>query len=305
MMRWFRAWVVALALAAAAACGGGSSSPSPNPAPTPGPTPIPSPVPQSAVLVGAGDIGMCGSAGPERTATLLDKVDGIVFTAGDNAYFQGTAAQFAQCYDPSWGRHKDRTFPAPGNHEYETAGATAYFNYFGERAGTPGLGYYSFTAGAWHVVSLNSNVPATDGSPQMQWLRSDLTATRARCVAAIWHHPLFSSGRNGPSPVMRDVWRALRELGADVVIVGHDHLYERFARQDETGRATSEGLRQFTVGTGGAELTDVVRSTANSERVMANVYGVLKLTLTADAYSWQYIVAPPSTFTDTGSDTCR
>ena len=294
----FPASVVALTLAMAAACG------DPGPGPTPMPPPPPPP-PQTAVIVGAGDIGMCGSAGPERTATLLDSIDGTVFTAGDNAYFQGTAGQFAQCYDPSWGRHKDRTYPAPGNHEYETPGASAYFSYFGDRAGTPGLGYYAFIAGPWRVVSLNSNVAASDGSPQMQWLRNDLTMNRPRCVAAIWHHPLFSSGQNGPSPVMRDMWRALRELGADIVIVGHDHLYERFARQDENGRATSDGLRQFTVGTGGAELTNVVRSSPNSEARMANIFGVLKLTLSAESYSWQFIAAPPSTYTDTGSDTCR
>ncbi len=271
----------------------------------PGPSgPAPFSVLSTGVLVGAADIAMCGSQGTEGTAALLDLVDGTVFTAGDNAYFQGTAAQYRHCYEPTWGRHKGRTRPAPGNHEYETAGATAYFDYFGPNAGPPGLGYYSFTVGPWHVVSLNSNIPAGEGSAQLQWLRQDLAATNARCVAAIWHHPLFSSGQNGPQPMMREVWRVLRDLGADVVIAGHDHIYERFARQDETGRATSSGLRSFVVGTGGAELTRPVRASPNSEvRFAAN--GVLKLTLTQDSYSWQFLPVLPSPFADSGSDSCR
>lgn len=273
---------------------------------SPGPTGPPSPPPPvlSGVLVGAGDIAMCGSRGTEATAALLDLVDGTVFTAGDNAYFQGSAAQYNQCYDPTWGRHKGRTRPAPGNHEYETAGASAYFDYFGPSAGPRGAGYYSFTVGPWHIVSMNSNVPAGEGSAQLQWLREDLAATTARCVAAIWHHPLFSSGQNGPQPIMRDVWRVLREAGADVVISAHDHSYERFARQDESGRATTGGLRQFTIGTGGAELTNPVRMSANSE-VRGAAFGVLKLTLNPESYSWQFLPVPPATFSDSGLDNCR
>ena len=275
----------------------------PQPSGPTGPSPPPPPV-TSATLVGAADIALCGSRGTEGTATLLDGVDGTVFAAGDNAYFQGTMTQYMQCYDPTWGRHKGRTRPAPGNHDYETPGASAYFDYFGSSAGPRGLGYYSFTVGAWHVVSLNSNVPAGEGSAQLQWLREDLGATNARCVAAIWHHPLFSSGQNGPQAMMHDVWRVLREAGADVVISGHDHIYERFARQDETGRATTGGLRQFTVGTGGAELTSAGRVTANSE-VRGSAFGVLKLTLNPESYSWQFLPVPPATFSDSGIDNCR
>src|SRR5688572_13554483 len=272
----------------------------------PGPTGPPSPPPPvlSGVLVGAGDIAMCGSRGTEATAALLDLVDGTVFTAGDNAYFQGTMSQYNQCYDPTWGRHKGRTRPAPGNHEYETAGASAYFDYFGPSAGPRGAGYYSFTVGPWHIVSMNSNVTAGEGSAQLQWLRDDLAATTAKCVAAIWHHPLFSSGQTGPQPIMRDVWRVLREAGADVVISGHDHIYERFARQDESGRATTGGLRQFTIGTGGAELTNPVRTSANSE-VRGAAFGVLKVTLNPESYSWEFLPVPPATFSDSGLDNCR
>jgi hypothetical protein len=258
----------------------------------------------TGTLVGAGDIAVCGSRATTATADLLELIDGTVFTAGDNAYFQGTAAQYAQCYDPTWGRHKGRTRPSPGNHEYESPGAGPYFDYFGDSAGPRGQGYYSFDVGPWHIVSMNSNVPAGEGSPQMQWLRGDLAATNARCVAAIWHHPVFSSGQNGPQTQMREVWRVLRELGADVVIAGHEHLYERFARQDETGRPTSGGLRQFTVGTGGADLTNPTRLSPNSE-VRFGTHGVLKLTLSPESYSWQFIAIPPGSVSDSGSDTCR
>jgi 3',5'-cyclic AMP phosphodiesterase CpdA len=290
-----RCAVPATLLIATIACADRNSLPGPDPPPPPN---------QVGVLVGAGDIAICGSAGTEGTAALLDRIDGTVFTAGDNAYFQGTEAQFRQCYDPTWGRHKARTRPAPGNHEYETAGAAPYFAYFGMNAGPPGRGYYSFTVGSWHVISLNSNVNATDGSPQMQWLLQDLADNPARCTAAIWHHPLFSSGVNGPVPIMRDVWRALRVANADVVISGHDHLYERFGPMDEAGRATAGGLRQFTVGTGGAELTPAVRSGPNSE-VRASVHGVLKLTLRPESYDWEFVPVPPEGFRDSGSVMCR
>jgi acid phosphatase type 7 len=307
-MATVRLRTLAAGLIVAAAAGCGDSRTPPGPTGPPPSQPIAAPpagiVSSTGVLVGAGDIAMCGSQGTEGTADLIDLIDGTVFTAGDNAYFQGTAQQYRQCYDPTWGRHKGRTRPAPGNHEYETDAARAYFDYFGASAGPPGRGYYSFKVGPWHVVSMNSNVPAGEGSAQLQWLRDDLAATDARCVAAIWHHPLFSSGQNGPQPMMRAVWRVLRELGADLVIAGHDHIYERFARQDEAGRGTSSGLRSFVVGTGGAEQTRPLRQSANSE-MRAITSGVLKLTLSPETYSWQFLSVPPDTFTDSGSDSCR
>jgi calcineurin-like phosphoesterase family protein len=269
-----------------------------------GPSPGPGPGHSLGVLVGAGDIGMCGSTGPESTARLLDDIDGTVFTAGDNAYFQGTAQQFRDCYDPSWGRHRSRTRPAPGNHEYESAGAAPYFAYFGANAGPPGLGYYSFNVGEWHIVSLNSSVSMTTGSAQQAWLRDDLASHNASCVAAIWHHPLFSIGPNGPMPETRELWRTLYEAGADVIINGHDHFYARFARQTPDGVAdTSRGIRQFVVGTGGAELVGFPRAAPNVE-TRISAFGVLKLTLRPGTYDWQFIAANSSQ-SDSGSDVCR
>ena len=169
------------------------------------------------VFVGAGDIGWCGLPGAAATARLMDTIGGDVFTAGDNAYMSGTMQQFRDCYDPFWGRFRGRIHASPGNHEYETPGATPYFDYFGGDAGPSGLGYYSFPLSAWHVISLNSNIGVTAGSPQGQWLRGDLAASsQAKCTIAIWHHPLFTSGQNGENPNMRDFWRMLYAAGVDV-----------------------------------------------------------------------------------------
>jgi hypothetical protein len=257
-------------------------------------------------FVGAGDIGWCGSADPEATARLLDAIPGTVFTTGDNAYMEGSAKNFAECYDPNWGRHKARTYPSPGNHDYGTPGAAGYFTYFGSRAGPPGLGYYSFDLGNWHVVSLNSTVARGAGSAQLAWLRNDLETNRRACSIAFWHNPLFTSGPNGPEPGMRDIWRLLYEFNVDVVLNGHEHLYERFAPQDPDGRAdAARGIRQFIVGTGGARLYKVAARHPNSEAVTF-AYGVLKLTLRATDYQWQFISVPGSGDSgDSGSDRCR
>lgn len=286
----------ALALAAALtyACGGNGPTGPPPPPPT-----------GSHVLVGAGDIAVCGSAGTEQTAAMLDGIQGTVFTAGDNAYFQGTAADFRNCYEPTWGRHKARTRPAPGNHEYESAGAAPYFTYFGPNAGPPGLGYYSFEAGPWHVVSLNSNIPASLGSPQYEWLLEDLSSRNARCVAAIWHHPLFSSGTtSGAAPMMRDIWRLLQQHAAEFVVAGHEHAYERFAPLDSTGRPTADGLRQFVAGTGGAPLYTFVGPVAPGSESRVSAWGLLKFTLNAETYAWEF-VAVGGAIRDSGSAPCR
>ena len=273
------------------ACGGSSAPTAPS---TAGP----------AVLVGAGDISVCGLDGATQTAALLDHIDGTVFTAGDNAYLHGTAQEFSGCYEPTWGRHKSRTRPQAGNHDYESPGAEPYFAYFGASAGTPGLGYYSFSIGAWHVVSLNSNIPAGEGSAQMAWLKSDLAGNPSQCLAAIWHYPLFSSGPNPIEPAMREVWRALEQANAEFVVNGHDHIYERFAPQDINGRATAAGIREFVVGTGGAAHYAVGPLKPNSE-VQASVWGVIKFTLRPGAYDWEFLPVGGETFRDSGSDTCH
>ena len=288
--------VLACCGAVAVACGNSITGPPPPPPPPPPPA-------GNHILVGAGDIGVCGSAATEQTAAMLDRIEGTVFTAGDNAYFTGSASDFQNCYDPTWGRHKQRTRPTPGNHEYESAGAAPYFAYFGPNAGPPGLGYYSFEAGPWHVVSLNSMASASLGSPQYQWLQSDLQTRNARCVAAIWHHPLFSSNQNGPSLHMRDVWQLLQEARAEIVINGHEHAYERFVPLDASGRPTPEGIREFVVGTGGAELYAFPRVAPGSE-VRIAAHGLLKLSLTSDAYGWEF-VGTNGNIRDSGAATCR
>ncbi|MBI2189432.1 MAG: metallophosphoesterase [Acidobacteria bacterium] len=269
----------------------------------PAPPTIPAPVlpagPQT--FVGAGDIAMC-DANSEATARLLDGIGGTVFTLGDNAYFHGTREEFRDCYDPTWGRHRSRTRPVPGNHEYESPGAQPYFEYFGVNAGPPGLGYYSFDVGGWHAVALNSNIAIGDGSAQAAWLRADVARSQARCTIAYWHHPLFSSGSGGTAAV-RDVWRILYDAGADVVLVGHDHFYERFGPQDPGGRPDpARGLRQFTVGTGGAVLYQAGPAAPNSEARRA-AFGVLRLTLASGGYDWEFVaVSGPG---DAGTATCH
>ena len=276
--------------------GGPASPTSPT---TPAPVPPPA-LAREAVLVGAGDIAECGREGAVKTAALLDGIPGTVFTAGDNVYMHGTPKEF-ECYDASWGRHRGRTYPTPGNHDYETPDANGYFQYFGERAGPMGRGYYSFEAGTWHVVSLNSNVAYQEGSAQLQWLRRDLQQAQARCVAAIMHHPLVSSGPNGDNPHVRDLWRALQEAGADIVVAAHDHLYERHARLNPDGRPDSKGARLFIVGTGGASLYGIggLRPTTEAR---ATVWGVIKLILQPGTYRWEFHSVEG--VLDSGFDTC-
>ncbi|MBA3372275.1 MAG: metallophosphoesterase [Euzebyaceae bacterium] len=173
--------------------------------------------PRAPVLVGAGDIATCTGTKDSATADLLDGIAGTVFTTGDHAYDNGTAEEFAKCYEPTWSRHRVRTRPTPGNHDYYSAGATAYFDYFGHRAGAAGKGYYSYNLGSWHVVALNSNISVTKGSAQERWLRADLVANPANCTVAYWHHPLFSSGAGGGGSSVRPLWDALYAAGVDVV----------------------------------------------------------------------------------------
>lgn len=298
-------FIAALALAG---CGGNPlTAPSAQPGPTvPPTTPIADPTPIAPttpqVFVGAGDIAACDS-NAEATARLLDGIGGTVFTLGDNAYFHGSESDFSRCYDPTWGRHRSRTRPVPGNHDYETPGASAYYAYFGGAAGPAGLGYYSFEIGSWHAVALNSAIPVSPGSAQAAWLMADLAAHPVRCTVAYFHHPLFTSGPNGPAVEVRELWRILHAAGADVILNGHEHFYERFAPQTPAGVAdTANGIRAFIAGTGGAPLYGFGNVQPNSE-VRMTAFGVLKLTLAATSYTWEFV--PVSGPADSGTANCH
>jgi len=258
------------------------------------------------VVVGAGDIADCRTTADSATAALVDHIQGTVVVIGDNVYPSGTAASYDDCYDPTWGRFKARTKPASGNHEYLVAGATGYFGYFGAAAGDPSKGYYSYDLGTWHIVVLNSNcsfVSCASTSAQAGWLRANLAANKGKDVLAYWHHPRFSSGTHGSSMVLQPLWEILYAAGADVILSGHDHDYERFARQDPWGRAdTPYGIREFVVGTGGGGLRPRNWHAPNSQ-AFSSTHGVLKLTLRKGAYDWSFVPIAGSTFTDSGTTT--
>ena len=258
------------------------------------------------VLVGAGDISNSGS-GDSATAALLDNIAGTVFTTGDNVYNDGTATEFNNYYNPTWGRHKSRTRPSPGNHDYNTSGATGYYNYFGAQAGPSGRGYYSFDLGNWHVVSLNSNISMSAGSAQEQWLRADLAASTKPCTIAYWHHPLFTSGANhSPSTSTRPLYQALYDYNADVAVFGHNHQYERFAPMNPNGALdNARGLRPFVAGMGGASHYGFGTIQPNSVARNSTAYGVLKFTLHANSYDWQFVPVAGQSYSDSGTGSCH
>jgi len=269
--------------------------------------------PSPPVVVAAGDIADCRRESDEATARLVRGVNGTVLTLGDEAYPAGTAEDFGECYDPTWGRFKDRTKPVPGNHEYDTEGAEGYFEYFGKAAGDPDEGYYSYNLGSWHLVALNSNCEEIGGcdesSPQVSWLEADLAANDDKgCTLAYMHHPRFSSGvKHGNTHYIKPLWEVLYEAGADVVLSGHEHNYERFAPQDPGGGADPQrGIRQFVVGTGGGKgLYPILEPLANSEVHNDETYGVLKLTLNPKSYEWRFVPVEGETFSDSGSARCH
>lgn len=293
------------ALILAAACNGSPTSPSQPGPPVGGPPgpPPPNPTGQTVVVGAVGDIGLCGSDGIAQTARIAEGIDGQILLAGDLAYSQGSMSDYLRCFDPIWGEFRRRWRPAPGNHEYETPGAAGYFQYFGPAAGNGFRSFYAFRTGDWQVLMLDSNIPAGLGSQQYDFVRSELSASNLTCTLAVWHHPVFSSGPNGPISVMRDVWRLLQEHGADVVVTGHDHLYERFGKQDIDGRSDPRGIREFIAGTGGAQLYDFMRITPNSQ-VRIKSYGVLRLTLSPASYEWAFIDATGA-IADSGTDSCH
>ena len=273
---------------------------------------------KGVTVYAAGDIARCayrdpaysGAADTAATvaAGLAQDPEAVVLALGDLTYPNGAKKEFTDCYAPTWGRFKDRTWPAPGNHEYYTPGAKPYFEWWGARAGR---GYYSFELGTWHIISLDSNLAPAAHAAQLDWLRADLAAHPAHCTLAYWHHPLYSSGGHGSIPKMRDAWKLLYAAGAELVLSGHDHDYERFAPQDADGRLDpTHGIRQFVVGTGGAYPTPFLFTVPHSEVRDSNRTGVLRLRLYTGGYGWEFVestrlasfsVAPP----DRGSAACH
>ena len=276
------------------------------------------------VIAAAGDIA-CSSTTPTATkcrqrATsdlLVNSGLSAVLTLGDLQYQNATLSSFIKSYEPTWGRVKPITFPAAGNHEYKTAGAKGYFDYFNGaqystgRAGDRDKGYYSFDIGTWHLIALNSGdhcvpVECGKGSPQEQWLRADLAAHPAKCTLAFWHHPRFNSGHGSNATEMQALFQALYDADADVVLGGHAHDYERFARQNPAGKLdAARGIRQFVVGTGGAFFTSLSTTKPNSQVRNASTYGVLMLTLHPNSYDWRFVPEAGKSFTDSGTDSCH
>lgn len=250
-----------------------------------------------------GDIGWCGSAAIPLTARLIERSEGQLLLSGDLAYMQGSMTDFQRCFEPFYGQFRHRWRPVPGNHEYDTPNAAGYFQFFGNAAGPAGRGYYSFRTGDWLVLMLDSNVATNPGSPQYEFVRTELQINRNPCAMAVWHHPLFTSGPNGPSVGLRDLWALLQSYQADVVVTGHEHFYERFGRQDAAGRADSLGVQQFIAGTGGARLYDFHRSAANSQARLS-AHGVLKLSLSPVSYSWAFLETTGA-ISDAGSEMCH
>lgn len=247
---------------------------------------------------GAGTATRCHMRATSDLALALDP--DAVLLLGDNQYEDGTLAKYLASYAPTWGRLKAITRPIPGNHEYLTLGARGYFDYFGTAAGDPAKGWYSFDLGGWHMVALNSNCGAVGGcgtaSPQGQWLAEDLAAHPGVCTLAYWHHPRFSSGPHGNNPLSADFWTLLQRAGADLVLTGHDHGYERFAPQS--------GLREFVVGTGGKNHTSVTTIQPGSEVRIYDAFGVLELKLQPNGYEWRFL-KEDGTALDSGRGLCN
>ncbi|MBD1862313.1 MULTISPECIES: metallophosphoesterase [Trichocoleus] len=241
---------------------------------------------------------------------LLNEGLTAVLPLGDLQYEVGSAEAFQKSYAPSWGRLKSITRPVVGNHEYEEPGAASYYRYFGAAAGSPQRGYYSYDIGQWHLIALNSNCSEVGGcgigSPQERWLKADLAAHPRKCTLAYWHHPRFSSGHHGNNSDTQAFWQALAAAGADVVLAGHDHHYERFAPQTPQGKLDPDrGIRQFVVGTGGKNHYELGEIQPHSQVRNADTYGVLKLTLHPTRYDWRFISEAGKSFSDSGNSPCH
>ena len=270
------------------------------------------------LFLGAGDIAQCNPeiapemSGQEKTAQLIETYppDTPVFTLGDNVYPDGTLEEYENCYDLSWGRFKDRTYPVTGNHEYRTTDLAGYFSYFGERAGDKT--YYSFNLKNWHVIVLDSECPGglLDGvcledDPQMRWMRDDLDASSNACTLALWHRPRISTGQHGVGIQLKFFYDLLVDKGVDLAVTGHDHHYERFAPLNKSLEIDQEnGIRQFVVGTGGSSLRDNNRDQAESEFESTEHHGIIELHLKVDSYAWRFIAVDGQVI-DSGEGFCH
>ena len=260
-------------------------------------------------IVTAGDIGRCGSRADDRTAALAASIAGTILVLGDNAYENGSRRDFAECYDPSWGRFLERTLAIPGNHDHKTRDAMPYFDYFGTRAGPAGRGWYARTIGAWRLITLDSECDQVGGcgrgSRQYEWLAAELADHPTVCTVVAFHRPRFSSGFHGDFKAVDPLWRLAVGGGADLVLNGHEHSYERLGPMDRNGRADSQGAAVIIVGTGGAPLRSIDRRLKTSRVRIDDHHGVLVLELSDGSYRWAFRSTPDGTVEDEGSAVCH
>lgn len=265
-------------------------------------------LPTGQTIYAVGDIADCTATADDAVADLLKTTTGPILTLGDTVYPDGSVKQFTDCFDPAWGTLKSRIRPVVGNHEYQTKNAAGYYGYFGVSAGDPAKGYYSYDLGAWHLVALNANCGAVGGcganSPEIAWLKKDLSDHPARCTLAYYHQPRWSSGEHGNNEDLQTVWQTLVTGGVDVVLNGHDHDYERFAPLDAVGRIDESGTREFVVGTGGKSQYNFIHLQPRSEARDNTGAGVLRLTLSPTGYVWKFMPVTGAAG-DSGASTCH
>lgn len=256
----------------------------------------------------AGDLKTIFTCRQEDTANLIQSLKpDAVLTAGDNQYPKGSLASFQGSYDKSWGKFKDITYPTPGNHEYATAAAAGYFDYFGERAGERGKGYYAFSVGDWRLIALNSEIDVRAESEQLAWLKKELAGNKAACTLTYWHKPRFSTGSHAGDPAMGALWQVLYEHNVDIVVNGHSHDYERFIPQNPNGQHDAErGIVQFVSGMGGRVPSPMGETAPTLATRQNHAFGVLKLTLYPKSAAYEFVpISSLQMYADNGTIACH